>query len=79
MNQDIIQKLTQLKNKVDDMKIKKQTAENSIKTIEAKLLKEFNVNTIDEGEDLLETWNKELKKKEQELSEVVSKLEKAIQ
>lgn len=79
MNQDIIQKLTQLKNKVDDMKIKKQTAENSIKTIEAKLLKEFNVNTIDEGEDLLETWNKELKKKEQELSEVVNKLEKAIQ
>lgn len=58
MSQDIIQKLTQLKNKVDDMKIKKQTAENTIKTLEAKLLKEFNVKDIDAGEDLLTPYKK---------------------
>ena len=79
MSQDIIQKLTQLKNKVDDMKIKKQTAENTIKTLEAKLLKEFNVKDIDAGEDLLTKWNKELKKKEQELQEVINKLEEVVQ
>lgn len=79
MSQDTIQKLTQLKNKVDDMKVKKQTAENTIKTLEAKLLKEFNVKDIDAGEDLLTKWNKELKKKEQELQEVIKKLEEVVQ
>lgn len=78
MNQDTIKKLTDLKNKVDDMKVKKQSAEDNIKTLQSKLLKEFGVSTIDEGEDLLEKWNKELKKKEQELEALVNKLEEAV-
>lgn len=78
MSQDTIKRLTDLKNKIDSMKVKEQSTKDMLASLQGKLLKDFGVNDIDEGEDLLEKWGKELKKKEQELEELVRKLEEVV-
>lgn len=71
MSQDTIKKLTQLKEKIDDMKVKKQSAQNNIDTLQKRLLEEFGAKDIDEAEDILDKWDEEIKQKESALQEII--------
>ena len=72
MNQ--IEYLTTLKSKVDKAKEKKARLEGNLEMLFKKLKEEFDVNTIEEAQELLEKKQKQLEMKKTRLDRSVKAL-----
>jgi len=73
-NSKIGQRLLQLKKQIEDEKAKQSELKGELKSIMKQLKDEFNVQSLDEAAELLESMQEDLEKYEKTIQE---KLEKA--
>lgn len=78
MDNNIVKKLTTLKNKIEDDKAQKQVAETTIKKLKKELKDEYNLNSIEDAEKKLDEIEKEITEKEEKAENLVNTLEEMV-
>jgi len=70
--------LLKLKKEIDESKLKKAQIEGKFQTLEEQLKKEYNCNTIEEAEKLIQEIQLEIANKTQEFEKGIKEIEEYL-